>query len=50
MVKCLKKEPLEAPTHPLVAERELGLSPEEKQTVKKIMFRNDKVLRMLAEM
>jgi hypothetical protein len=53
MVKYLKKEPhniTDASIHPLVAEREMGLTPEEKQTVKKIMLRNDKVLRMLAEM
>ncbi len=34
----------------IVAEREMGLTPEEKQNVKRIMLRNDKVLRMLAEM
>lgn len=37
--------------HPMVAEgRDMGLTPEEKITVKEIMRRNDKALRILAEM
>jgi len=44
------KENQEITKPPIVAERETGLTPEEKQTVKKIMLRNDKALRMLAEM
>jgi hypothetical protein len=54
MEKYSKKENQEfigtSPQPTIVAERETGLTPEEKQTVKRIMLRNDKVLRMLAEM
>ncbi len=54
MEKYSKKENQEfiaaSPQPTIIAEREMGLTPEEKQTVKRIMLRNDKVLRMLAEM
>lgn len=48
MAKYKENQEITEPT--IVAERKIGLTPEEKQTVKKIMLRNDKALRMLAEM
>lgn len=54
MVKYSKKEPQEptgASLQPtIVAEKEAGLTPEEKKLLKESMRRHDKALRMLANM
>lgn len=53
MVNYLKKEDHEligGSGHPMVAEGREALTPEEKIAVKEIMRRNDKALRILAEM
>jgi hypothetical protein len=50
MAKYSKKENQEVTEPIIVAEKEAGLTPEEKKLLKESMRRHDKALRMLANM